>query len=431
MKFFGTISKLTSWIIPSKQCRILYKDFLISLDLKKDFVLVHENYERKLKNLQNKTDKIKVAFLIRENQKWTYQSLYEKLEKSEKFEPIILVSILELVSKGKDKIRNNLEKNYNFFKSKGMNVDYAYKDGSFVDLKKFNIDMLFYDQPWDLPNLHKPHNVSEFALTFYASYSYELIDNRQHYMSDFHKFLYKFFVDNELNLNRYESYMKGNSDNCIVTGYIKLDEYLKPSQECKIWKDKDKFKIIYAPHHSFEKKGIHFATFDKNGKFILELAKKHPETTWVFKPHPRFKYALVRNNIMTENEAEEYFEEWNKIGTVYDCGNYINLFQTSDLMITDSISFLAEYILSGHPIIRLLSSNHAKMNQIGDKINNVCYATRDNNELYKNFNNIINRIDEKAEDRTKLISTIYNKNESVYDKIYGCLLSFIGVNNES
>lgn len=431
MKLFQKLYQLTSWMLPQKRQRLNYKDICCYLDLKEDIEQVRKNYKTVIERLKAQTGKYKVIFLIRENQKWSYQSLYEELEKNDKFEPLVLVSILDVCHRGKDKTRNNIEETYNFFKSKGINVDYAYKDGEYVDLKNFSPDFVFYDQLWDLPAIHRPKYVSQFALTCYCSYSYELIDSREHYLTYLHRYLYRFFVDNELNLRRYASYMKGNTHNCVVTGYPKLDEYLKPQKECSVWKDKNKFKIIYAPHHSFEKNGIHFATFMKNKDYILKLAKDNPQTEWIFKPHPRLKYALLRNKLMTEEEIDKYYDEWAKIGTIYNQGDYFDIFRSSDLMITDSISFLAEYLPSKNPIIRLINSYSAKMNVLGILLNRGYYLTKTNEELQEVFNDIvINKNDPKKPERHRLINTVLNQNTSAAQNIIKQLLLFAGDIND-
>ena len=168
------------------------------------------NYKKILTRVQNKKGKIRVLFLVRENQKWSYQSLYELLEKDEKFEPLVVVSILEIARKGKDKTRQNIDETYRFFRSRGMETEFAYKKGKYVDLREFNPDIIFYDQPWDLPKIHQPQEVSKFALTCYASYSYELLNNRDDYTPSFHRLLNTFFVEDKINLERYESYKSGN-----------------------------------------------------------------------------------------------------------------------------------------------------------------------------------------------------------------------------
>jgi hypothetical protein len=383
------------------------------------------NYAQKLEQLKDKKS-IKVVFLIRENQKWTYQSLYEEFEKSEKFEPLVLVSLLWVAHIGKDKTRNNLEENYNFFNSRGMNVDFAYKNGIYVDLRKFSPDIVFYEQPWDLPDIHKPERISEYALTCYCPYGCEIIEDRGDYSCEFHRKLYKMFIGDEYNKARYERYGRGNSKNCIITGYPKMDAYLDKIKSENLWKEDNKIKIIYAPHHSFEKNGLHCATFEQNGKLILDLAKKYPQTTWVFRPHPRFKHAVVRNHIMSETEIENYYYEWKQIGKINTEGNYLDIFRTSDLLITDSCSFLYEYLPTKNPIIRINNPNSAKFTTLGNKIKKVCYEVDNNKSLEDNFNElIVKKNDYKRVFREELAYKLFGFNKKSGERIKDYILKDI------
>ncbi len=390
---------------------------------------VQLSYKKKLASLAKKikTDKIRVVFLVRENQKWAYQSLYEIFEKDERFEPIILISLLILSHKGKDKTRNNLEENYEFFKSRNMRVEYAYKDGKYLEIKDFHPDILFYDQQYDLIEGYTPQKVSEYALPCYSSYSYELMDTEDDYTANFHAYLYKFLVEHELNIKRYESFQKYDLSNCFVGGYPKIDVYLdkKPAKD-DFWKDKSKKRVIYAPHHSVDKRGLHLSMFVETSKFILELAKKHPETTWIFKPHPRLKYALQRSKTMDKKAVEKYYDEWRQIGTIYEQGDYFDIFKTSDLMITDGCSFLAEYLPSQKPLIRIINNNAMKLNELGNKITEEYYFAHNNEEIEALFNEVlIKGNDYKKEARLKLINEIIDYNESSAEKIYKHILEDI------
>lgn len=431
MKIFRTLSKYTSWLIPSKTYRTKYKNYLTSLDLKQNLIKVKNNYKCVIEKLKNKKDKIKVVFLIRENQKWKYQSVYDELAQSNCFEPLILVSILTLAHKGKDKTRNNLQENYKFFKSRGMNVDYAYKDRKYINLKEFNPDIVFYDQPWDLPKIHRPEYISKFALTMYSPYYYDILDNNEGYFADFHKLLHTYFVEHNLNTQKYEKISTNNSKNCVVTGYPKFDIYFqKKDFHCDLWKEKDKIKIIYAPHHSIEKKGIQLATFKQNGKFILELAKKYPQTTWIFKPHPRLKYAILRNKLMNEKELECYYNEWLNIGNIYEQGDYTDMIMTSDLMITDCCSFLAEYLFTQNPLIRLENQNSVKLTDLGNKIIKSYYSVNNNDDLEKIFKQlIIYNNDEKKIYRYDIINEILDKKEQSSTKIYKYLINLLEISS--
>lgn len=384
--------------------------------------LCRQNYKKVLRRIRKSKENkpVKVVFLVTENSKWGYQSLYEEFEKDKLFEPLVVVAVLNSVHKGIDKTRMNLEENYNFFKSRGMNVEYGYKNHKYIDLKKFNPDIVFYEQPWGLPHIYRPYKVSKYALTCHSSYGYELFNSKGCYTKDFHKFLYTYFIDNILNTQRYESYHKGNSSNCVTVGYPKLDVYLEKSNITtdKYWKDSNKYKVIYAPHHSFEDKGLHMATFKQNGEFILNFAKNHPETTWIFKPHPRFKYALLYNNIMTPAEADNYYKEWAKVGNIYEQGDYFAIFKSSNLMITDCCSFLAEYLPSKNPLIRLLNNNSLSLNAIGEKIVSAYYCSNNNMELADILEKlIIEKNDYKKEERINVIGEVIDFKEKAAQKI--------------
>lgn len=379
----------------------------------------NQNYKKKLEELHSRknTTPIRVCFLVRENQKWSYQSLYELLDKSEDFEPIVLVSLLWLSHIGKDPTRNNLVENYNFFKEKGMNVQYAYENGEYLDLHNFEPDIVFYDQQWDLPKIHQPTSVSEFALTCYVPYGVGLFNLKDDYTSNFHRLLFKFYIENEITYERFKK-----ADNCYIAGNPKFDFYSESISvnEEKLWKKPTCKKIIYAPHHSLDKKGMNLATFKKNGKFILKYAKTHPETTWVFKPHPRLKYALLRNKIMSEDEINKYYDSWQRIGNVIEDGNYFDLFKTSDLMITDCCSFLAEYLPTDKPIIRLTINNKTNFNSLGKLINESCYEVKDNKELEFWLSRLLFRknMDSKQSLRAVAISNLVDLSKKSSKQIY-------------
>jgi len=393
-----------------------------------DYKTVQKNYKKVIKRIKNK-DKICVLFLSQENQKWTYQSLYDAMEKDESFEPIIVVSPLNILHKTKSKNRTSVEENYNFFKSRGMNVFYGYENGEYINLKEFKPDIVFYDEQW-FPSMHKPLNVSKYALTMYAPYGYQTFNYESNYVQSFHKLLHTYFVENDYNVKRFESYKRGNNKNCKVLGYLRFDEFLKNNEinEEKIWKNPDKYKIIYAPHHSFGQKETkaNIGTFMENYKFILNLAKSHPETTWIFKPHPRLRYNILEaNHLLSEEELEQYYEEWTKIGRIEDSGDYFDIFKTSDLMITDSASFLTEYLPTTKPLIRLSRKDAIQSNKFGKKIMSGYYFTYNNKELEQVFEQIVVKKDDSKKEIREKLSKLVIDNEPAADKILNYIKTVI------
>ena len=407
--------------VPLKIIKILGIQLKIDLLNRRN---IEKNYEKIIKKLRKKvkTQKIKVAFLVSENSKWGYQSLYDLFAKSDIFEPIVLITLLTSVHEGRDTTRNNTQENYEFFKNRGMNVDYLYKNNKYRSLERFKPDIVFYEQPWDIERKYRPRAVSKYALTAYCSYSYEILDDTDNYFNNFHGYLYKYFIEHELNHKRYINYSSLAENNCVIVGYPKLDAYLKPMKAVHpAWKEPEKIKVIYAPHHSFDN-SLKLATFDKNHDFILKLAKSHPETTWIFKPHPRLKFALMKMNLMTEAEIDKYYEEWGKIGTVYAQGDYIDIFKSSDAMITDCLSFLAEYLPSQKPLIRLINPASKSLNELGEKVVSEYYKAHNDRELEEIFKEVVlNKNDYNKSQRYNLIKEIFDSNNSSASKIYNYL----------
>ena len=64
------------------------------------------------------------------------------------------------------------------------------------------------------------------------------------------------------------------------------------------------------------------------------------------------KTELLKNNLFNNTEEiDNYYSEWAKIGSVYEEGNYIDLFKQTKCLITDCLSFLVEFLPAESPVI--------------------------------------------------------------------------------
>ena len=415
---FKLVYYLTSFLFPKTEEKKALEQTCLKLQAERDVLKSRKIYKKTVQRLRNKKEKIRVGFILSENSKWGYQSLYDLFANSEHYEPVVLITLLTSVHKGVDTTRYNSQENYDFFKSRDMNVEYLYQDGKYKNLKDFKLDIVFYDQPWDLPEKYRPSALYKYALPCFCSYSYEVLHDTDNYFTNFHAFLFRYFIEHEINYKRYKKYNKFAEDNCVVAGYPKLDVYLdKNDSECSVCKDKNKFKIIYAPHHSFDN-ALKLSTFIENHNDILELAKNNPDTTWIFKPHPRLKFALMKMKVMSEEEIDNYYKEWEKVGKVYTQGDYFDIFKTSDLMITDCCSFLAEYLPTEKPLIRLINNKAQPLNFLGDKIVSQYYYAHNKQDLEIIFEQLKNGNDYKKEERIKLIPDIVDPTTPAAVKIF-------------
>ena len=120
------------------------------------------------------------------------------------------------------------------------------------------------------------------------------------------------------------------------------------------------------------------------------------------------KKTLIEDKNFGEGFSNEYFSEWEKVGCVFDSGNYFEHFMNSDLLITDASSFLLEYLPTEQPIIRLVPKpERAKLNPFGSFLSSAWYKA-DSFELFeKLFGEIFLLNDDFLSDTRKNITNCF------------------------
>ena len=119
---------------------------------------------------------------------------------------------------------------------------------------------------------------------------------------------------------------------------------------------------------------------------------------------------------MTFAQYHDYCAAWDNLpnGLCYFSGDFINLFQCSSLLITDSGSFIYEWLPSGHPCIYLGNPRRTpedfmdSFEKGAKKILSTYYMCWNWEEICCQFNNLLRfGLDPMAEKRRKLIPEIF------------------------
>lgn len=338
---------------------------------------VIENYESIVKRLkvERKKRKLRVCFLVSEAAKWNMQFLYEELLCNDEFYPFIVVTNVK-----KSENWPSYQHLLDYYRTVAENVEVGWDEDykQCIDLKQFSPDVVFYQQPWYIYPNQDVSYVSSFALTCYVSYAIEdpYIVARGHLLN-FYFLLSKYFVLNETYKAYFLSLCPFKISNIVsLDGHPKLDVYADYHPHNYIHK-----YVIYAPHHSIANNTLRYGTFKWSGEFLLEWAKTHPEIDWVFKPHPHLKLSLVEEGVFSQSELDEYINEWQELGIVYEDGNYFDLFKESRCMITDCGSFLTEYLPTQMPVIHLCNSDSKEFSPTNAIIMKSYYKAFDIEEL--------------------------------------------------
>lgn len=364
------------------------------------------------KKIQN-NEKITVAFYISQKQLWSSQSVYDELLVNSFFSPII-IAFPNQENKIKTKIETCKE-NYEFFKSKKMNVIYGYdiKKDNFLAFEQIKTDIVFFDQPYPrLPDELRWPKIYKESLVCYIPYGYKIAGFYEaHFNMDLQNSCWTVFAESEWHKEQFIKYGKHKGKNVIVSGYPKLDEYHnKEYKNC--WKISPKAttevkKIIWAPHWSIDQ--INFSTFHINYKFFLEYAKTNKNISWIFKPHQRLKHHLTEVGFMTEEEVSNYYNEWDRLDNClfYDEADYFDIFKSSDVLITDCGSFLAEYLPTKKPIIHLINEKSSGYNEIGKMITESYYKAFTNDDIDFLINKVVLQEDDfKKKERLTNINLV-------------------------
>lgn len=333
--------------------------------------------------------KLKVVFPVSNISKWKVQSLYDLMEASGRYEPVVALTAMDIESElPAAEQRIIIEKNKSYFHERKIRCVEAFvpENQHFIPFDELGADIVCYTQPWYIAPVQSPLEVSKYALTCYVPY---FVQNYGGLGYDceltFHRCLWRHFTLNE----KWAKLFMRDQGFCragdtLGLGHPMLDQYWLTRDECP-----EKHYVIYAPHFSC---GVNerFSTFLKNGRQILALAKEHPEIDWVFKPHPSLRHTLEQKCGWTRGAVDEYYGEWERIGVACYDSDYIGLFKSSMAMITDCASFLVEYACTGSPIIHLISSEAKyRPHRIAAKLFSTYYAAHNWREFEKWFETVV------------------------------------------
>lgn len=131
---------------------------------------------------------------------------------------------------------------------------------------------------------------------------------------------------------------------------------------------KPRLQVIWAPHHSYDENWLNFGNFADIYKKMLRWAEANPDVTVLLRPHPFLFSTMTGRKIIKKKRLNGWLAQWSALpNTAIDYGDdFLASFKTSDVMLTDGISFLAEYPLcTDRPAIFLERKHHWKLTSLG------------------------------------------------------------------
>ena len=337
-----------------------FRDFFIAASSKcllRKVSKVRGAQTRKIEQL-HKQSKARVLFFLQTPSVWKYDALYQRLENTEYFEPLIVVSpynvhlnydIEECFRVMRQTEEFALEMGYNYVSA------YNWEKNKWRDIKKeYQPDIVFFTKPYKdtLPAYHIYHYTD--ALTLYVPYGINCMNlYHNNYELPFQSLLWKLLLETDFQRQYAEQYEKSHGDNVEIVGALAEEKLMQKDYQPKdVWKPqvKKKKRIIWAPHHTVDYL-FNFSNFLNYCEDMLKLAEKYQDEIQIaFKPHPVLKFKLI--NLWGQEKTEDYYKRWaNLANGQIEQGDYIDLFKTSDAMIHDCASFTVEYLYAQKPVL--------------------------------------------------------------------------------
>lgn len=405
--------------------------FYFSRLLKLGFNLIYSRVLRcfLLRKLRNKL-KVDVIFIVKLTSQWKYDSIYNRFHSDNRFN----TSVFVLPDMDIPNWEEQFNKSYMYFKNKSYNVVNLFdlKTNNYIN-RINSCDLVFFSR---LPSANDPSFVKRLLSRFSCYVPYSIFSDTNYnaqYGAVNHKLLWKYYVPSGSHKNM--AYSSSRLVNTVAVGYPNYDFYYSGGAvKSDRWKKQKypKKKLIWSPHWTifFDDEKQYFSNFILMAEFMIIIANKYSDSMqFAFKPHPNLKKQLYDSYDWGRKKTDEYFAEWDKLdnGQLEEY-EYEDLFMSSDALINDSVSFLAEYLYSNKPQCYIISNgdiieNH--FNDFGKKIVSALYVAVTEEEVERFITDVVlEENDVLYEKRINIFNATLNSNSfSATDLIYDNICS--------
>lgn len=378
---------------------------------------------------------VKIMLMTSRPGMWNFDYLYPLLKQDKRFDVCVLIMPEkaygdETMKKYMQEVSQELtEKNIPFI------CGYNLKTGTFIKPREvINPDIVFFT---DFAHFHfyKNFAINRFRdkITFLNDYGYSVMLDQHTCNYELNNEVDVYFRPTYRHQEMAQLYMyKTHGDNVSVVGSPKLDvRFDEAYKVTDVWKpqSKSKKRIIWAPHHSdgHPKNTYQYNAFYVLSDFMLQLAEEYKDKVqFAFRPHPILRPKL--NLRWGKEKTDAYFKKWEDLenGQISD-GEFQDLFITSDAMIMDSCSFIAEYTAFDKPLLHTISpTSRVRLNEFGLDIYDCIYKA--DVDLEQSIRHFIDEVvlagnDYLKEERAKVVKKYFSKlngktaSENIYQEI--------------
>lgn len=318
---------------------------------------------------------IRVVFLSFYFEAWdALADIYRLMLNDPRFEPTVISIPRRLTG---EKVYSGEDRVSEFYDSMGIeHLRFDFEDSAtgLKQLRELAPDYVFLNYPWQRnyqPN-YRAEVLSEFTKVCQVPYySFALVNEPSEdgvapylYTQRSHQLSSLIFTQDAAVVEAYSRTSRGNS-HVHLTGSPKLDSLVSRA----VATPHDRYTLVWAPHHSYSTNWLNFGTFASMYQEMLNFAKEHHDIDIIMRPHPFMFGTLVDRRVVDESELTAWLKEFKALPntSIATGGDFASLFLSSDLLVTDGISFIGEYpMITGKPAVFLENPERWQFSPIGE-----------------------------------------------------------------
>jgi hypothetical protein len=272
-----------------------------------------------------------------------------------------------------------------FFTDRGIDhLVFDFPDGTegLAQLEQMSPDYIFINYPWqrNYQPAYRVVNLVGFTKVCYVPYfSTSLVQEPgvdgvapHQYIQATHQLAHMVFLQDTDTKEAFDQ--AGRASQAFLTGTPKIDAFIQArdtEQPCwPLERPETTFKLIWAPHHSFDDQWLNFGHFMDQYEHLLRFAQDNPTVDIVFRPHPYLLSTLIVEKLISEEALAAWRQRWDELPNTFTDENapMVPLLLASDAMLTDGVSFIGEYpVITGKPAIFWEKDQHWAFSRIGER----------------------------------------------------------------
>ena len=365
---------------------------------------------------------IQVAFIVQVPEIWDKEKpIFERMKEDKRFCARLIVVPHYDVSTGM------VEKDYqdNYFLTKYPEESIlAYDNNTWFRIERGMFDYVFFSRPYDiyLPTKLRSYNVIRKSKCCYVPYGFSgsNVFNEGNTRVDFFRNMYFSFFDTEQMVSEIRKKFTNKEwerHHFMCCGYPALERYLETEV---LPSGKDTKVLLWTPRWSYDPI-IGGSNFLEYKDVFLTLPELYPKCQFIFRPHPLMFEELVKKNLITVCEVEEYIYKLREAHIEYDSNTPLyEAIAKADVLITDYSSIIVEYYMTGKPII--YCNKGIELNALYSKLVQGAYVVNNVEELIISIAQLIKGEDPLKISRKQMIKDEFAIHKNASGKIVDMIL---------